>query len=224
MPRLSLLTLMSLLLCLSPAGHSADAPAVRVIIAHDPLAHAPKTPKNQEKVYRSHSNGITRFSDRIPLAGRYDVLLFDCYACDPASTINWYQTPLFRRNYQTEIAKAAKHYQLEPALIRAVIHAESAFDASAKSRSGAMGLMQLMPQTAQALGVKNAFSVSENIDAGSRYLSQMLQRFKGNISLACAAYNAGPSNVARHNGIPPFAETKAYVERVQILLQRYRAS
>jgi soluble lytic murein transglycosylase-like protein len=82
--------------------------------------------------------------------------------------------------------------------------------------------MQLMPKTARELGVDNAFSAAQNIDAGSRYLAQMLQRFDGNISLACAAYNAGPTTVSNYKGVPPYPETQAYVERVGILLQRYR--
>ncbi|MDF0534636.1 lytic transglycosylase domain-containing protein [Shewanella yunxiaonensis] len=202
--------------------HAETNPPKRKIIAHY-SAQGTSQQLQQEKVYRSSHDGITVFSDRIPSNDNYEVLLFDCYACNPSSTINWRTTPLFRSSYKTEIAKAAKAYQLDPALIRAVIHAESAFNSAAESRTGAIGLMQLMPKTAKALGVANAFSAPENIDAGSRYLAQMLQRFNGNISLACAAYNAGPTTVSNYNGIPPYPETKAYVERVGILLQRYRA-
>ncbi|MBO1272493.1 transglycosylase SLT domain-containing protein [Shewanella sp. 4t3-1-2LB] len=212
--------LLAALLLVTMMGAAAEQARRKIIAHYSP--HGTSQQAKQEKVYRSNNNGITLFSDLIPPQDDYEVLLFDCYACNPHSTINWHKTPLFRADYQTEIAKAARDYQLEPALIRAVIHAESAFNASAQSRTGAIGLMQLMPQTASELGVDNAFSAAQNIDAGSRYLAQMLQRFDGNISLACAAYNAGPTTVSNYNGVPPYPETQAYVERVGILLQRYR--
>ena len=87
-----------------------------------------------------------------------------------------------------------------------------------------MGLMQLMPETAKEMGVTNAFLPEENILGGSKYLAQMLKQFNGDIALACAAYNAGPTTVTQYNGIPPYPETQAYVERVQILLKRYRSA
>lgn len=176
-----------------------------------------------EKVYHyiSASGGLV-FSDHAPQQGHYQVLLFDCYACKPLSNINWNAIPLFTSKYQQQIAMAARESQLEPALIRAVIHAESAFKAAAVSKTGAQGLMQLMPATANELGVSDAFHPEQNILAGSRYLAQLLKRFNGDIVLACAAYNAGASRVEQYNGVPPFPETQAYVERVQILLKRYR--
>ncbi|MCL1076147.1 lytic transglycosylase domain-containing protein [Shewanella dokdonensis] len=212
--------LLAVLLLTSLAGMTAE-PAKRKIIAHYSPQGTSQQAK-QEKVYRSDNNGVVLFSDLIPPQDNYEVLLFDCYACNPHSTIDWHKTPLFRADYQSEITKAAKDYQLDPALIRAVIHAESAFNASAQSRTGAKGLMQLMPQTANELGVRDAFSAAQNIDAGSRYLAKMLQRFGGNITLACAAYNAGATTVNNFQGVPPYPETQAYVERVGILLQRYR--
>ena len=108
--------------------------------------------------------------------------------------------------------------------MRAVIHAESNFNPVARSRKGAVGLMQLMPATAQQLGVADALVPSLNIRGGVQYLAGLLAQFNGNISLATAAYNAGPGAVQKHAGIPPYAETQVYVQRVKILHQRYRSA
>jgi soluble lytic murein transglycosylase-like protein len=122
--------------------------------------------------------------------------------------------------YEALIQEAAVRYALEPALIRAVIQTESAFDALAVSSAGAQGLMQLMPALALELGVADSFDPRDNIMAGTKYLSALIGDHHGDIGLALASYNAGPSVVERYNGIPPFEETQRYVSTVLGLLTR----
>ncbi|TRY14682.1 lytic transglycosylase domain-containing protein [Shewanella hanedai] len=181
------------------------------------------TADDRVKVYQyQDKNGVAVFTDHAPGSRKYQVILYDCYACRPDSNLDWKRMPLYSKRFDDLIQRAAKNYQLEPALIRAVIHAESAFDVYAISKTGAMGLMQLMPDTAEELGVENAFKPAQNIDGGAKYLAKMLKQFDGDIELACAAYNAGPTRVTEYNGIPPYPETIAYVERVKILFKRYQ--
>ena len=188
------------------------------------VAAAPVPASRQIQVYKSvQKNGVIRYSDIMPDQGHYELLLFnDCYACDPASKVNWRTTGLFLYDYASTIKAAAKTYSVDPALIRALIHAESAFNPLAVSRKGAMGLTQLMPATARELGVGNALLAEQNIFGGVKYLAGLLKQYDGNISLATAAYNAGAGAVQKHGGIPPYAETRAYVERVKLLHQRYK--
>lgn len=112
------------------------------------------------------------------------------------------------------VITSSEKYNLPPALVLGVMKQESGFKPCAESHCGAQGLMQLMPDTARGVGVKNSFDIEQNIDGGCQYLRQMLDQFNGDPKLALAAYNAGPGNVQKYGGIPPFEETQNYVKSV----------
>jgi soluble lytic murein transglycosylase-like protein len=122
------------------------------------------------------------------------------------------------------IAAAAQRHGLDPALLKGLIRAESNFDPNAGSPAGAAGLVQLMPGTAASLGVTDRLDPVQSIDGGARYLRQQLDAFGGDLTKALAAYNAGPGAVARYDGVPPYAETQAYVQKVQAYADEYRVA
>ncbi|MGC8957536.1 MAG: transglycosylase SLT domain-containing protein [Candidatus Kapaibacteriota bacterium] len=124
--------------------------------------------------------------------------------------------------YNSIIEDTAKKYNLSPALLKSIIAAESAGNPTAISRAGAKGLMQLIDSTAKYVGVNNVFDPAENIDGGAKYLRQMLDTFDGNLELALAAYNAGPSNVVKYNGVPPYKETQSYILRIKRYLSLFQ--
>jgi soluble lytic murein transglycosylase len=126
------------------------------------------------------------------------------------------------RNIDEIITRYAAANRLEKALVQAVIKAESDYNPRAVSSKGAQGMMQLIPETAQEMKVTNPFDPEDNIRGGTRYLRKMLDLFNGNVDLALAAYNAGPGAVRQHGGIPPFSETRNYVQRVKRFLHAYR--
>ncbi len=213
------LWILTLLVCQGAVASTAEKPVIVARFSEQGITG------NQDKlkVYRHYkADGSVVFSDQPPGDGQFEILLFDCFACQPDSKVDWRSLALETHRFSHAIEQASNTHKLDKALIRAVIHAESNFNPLALSRRGAMGLMQLMPPTAKELGVSNAFEADANILGGSAYLSKMLTRFDGDLDFALAAYNAGPSNVEKYQGIPPFAETRAYVERVKILLKRYR--
>jgi soluble lytic murein transglycosylase-like protein len=122
------------------------------------------------------------------------------------------------RNLDLIIMRAGEKYGVDPRFIHAVIWQESKYKVQARSGAGAQGLMQLMPATARRFGCTNAYDTASNIDAGTKYLRFLLQRFDGNVSLALAGYNAGEGSVDKYNGVPPFNETQNYV---RIITGRY---
>jgi soluble lytic murein transglycosylase-like protein len=146
-----------------------------------------------------------------------------CYACGNP-TLNFGAVRLNTVAYSSEIAAAAREFGVEEAIVRAIIHAESSYNPLALSRAGAMGLMQLMPATARRFGVDDAYNATQNIRGGVQYLAWLLKRYQGNLTLAAAGYNAGEGAVDRNGGVPPYAETQRYVQRVGVLAERYRAN
>ncbi len=126
------------------------------------------------------------------------------------------------RLLQPVILEASELYDVDHAIIKAIIMAESSYNLMAISNKGAEGLMQLMPNTARELGVTDSFNPTQNIHAGVRYFKKLLKRFKGDVRLALAAYNAGSQNVMEYNGIPPFKATHSYIEKVLYYQQYYK--
>jgi soluble lytic murein transglycosylase-like protein len=126
-----------------------------------------------------------------------------------------------KSSYDRQISDACKKYDMDQNLVKAVIKAESAFNPEAVSPKGAVGLMQLMPETSKDLGVVDPFDPADNIHGGTRYLKSLLNRFNNNLVLALAAYNAGPEAVQNHGGIPPYTETQTYVKRVLDIYSLY---
>jgi soluble lytic murein transglycosylase-like protein len=145
-----------------------------------------------------------------------------CFACGLQPGVNFKTLRLNTSAYDAEIRSAAQRHGVEEAIVRAIIHAESSFNPNAISRAGAQGLMQLMPATARRFGVSNSFDPTQNISGGVQYLAWLLKRYNGDLTLAAAGYNAGEGAVDRHKGVPPYNETRRYVERVRLLAERYR--
>lgn len=169
------------------------------------------------KIYlHKDRKGVRTFSDQKLSSQHYTFIgqygrptaTHSCQGLTPASLQDR------EKQYEQLIAGHAKRYGVEPALVKAVMRVESCFDPKAVSRVGARGLMQLMPATATQLGVGDSFNPDQNIRGGVQYLDMMLDRFNQNRDLALAAYNAGPEAVQKHQGVPPYTETKDYVRRV----------
>ena len=179
---------------------------------------------SQAQVYKwVDENGIVTYSNIAPPKQQdFQVLRFPCYAADPkCRSVSWEKIPLNTQAFRTEIRSASQFNAVDESLIRAIIHAESAYQADALSPKGAQGLMQLMPETQAELDVSNPFDPEDNIQGGARYLSQLMAEFDGDLELAAAAYNAGSNAVYKYGGVPPYDETQEYVRRVKILYRRY---
>lgn len=187
----------------------------------------PKPPRTGAVYKVTQKNGTVLYTNIASLAQgdnakRLFTYIVECYACDVHSKINWDTVPLKLAAYTDDIRAASKLTGVNAALLRAIIHAESGFNPRALSYKGAQGLMQLMPATAFELGVGDAFDPGENISGGARYLATLLRSYHGDVQLAAAAYNAGAGAVKKYGGVPPYAETRVYVQRVATLYQRYR--
>lgn len=209
-----------------PRPRPAPAAPAREAATLASVQPATKTKIVRGSVYRvDRKDGIIEYTNVRPKGGAFAVLftyIATCVACDLHSKIDFARTALNLDAYKDEIAMAAADFGVDVALLRAVIHAESAFNPMALSTKGAQGLMQLMPGTAGDLGVTDAFDVGQNIRGGARYLAQLLQTFDGDAQLATAAYNAGPGAVQKYRGVPPYDETQVYVQRVATLRDRYQ--
>jgi soluble lytic murein transglycosylase-like protein len=202
---------------------AADAPQV------SPAGNGKRLVRGQ--VYSYIKDGVRVYTSKPPrgVAGvtamrtiKYS-FMETCYACSALPGVNFGKIRLNTEAYRSEIAAASAQFGVEEAIVRAIIHAESAYNVNAMSRVGAQGLMQLMPATARRFGVTNAFDPAQNIRGGVQYLGWLLKRFNGDLKLAAAGYNAGEGAVAKYKGVPPYAETQRYVQRVAVLADRYRS-
>ena len=143
------------------------------------------------------------------------------YGCGGAGYLPYAPHALNPQQISMLVREASSSNDVPPGLVRAVLMAESAGDPSAISMAGAQGLMQLMPGTSARCGIANPFDATENVQCGTSYLKELLARYHGNVTLAVAAYNAGPGAVDRYHGVPPYAETQAYVSRVITAYRSY---
>jgi soluble lytic murein transglycosylase-like protein len=148
-------------------------------------------------------------------------LLALLYGCSGMGYLPYAPHALAPGDLQALVNSASTRNDVSPGLVNAVVMAESAGDPSAISRAGAQGLMQLMPGTSADCGVSNPFDPAQNVDCGARYLHELLTRYSNNVELAVAAYNAGPGAVDQYHGVPPYAETRAYVSRVLTAYRNY---
>lgn len=171
-----------------------------------------KTARADVYAYKDQ-NGVVTFTN-VPTHGGFRRVLRD--SGSPASVGR------FNASYDSLIRTASGRYNIDAHLVRAVIKTESDFNAAARSRKGAMGLMQLMPDTARLHNVFDAYNPEENVEGGVRHLRMLLDRYQGDVELSLAAYNAGSGAVEKYRGIPPFVETREYVRRVLRFYDAYR--
>lgn len=216
---------------------TASAPAQPATVLSAPAAAPAPRPNKAGRVvngqvYSYMKDGVRHYTSARPTQlaslGQVRTIHYSfierCYACGANPGVNFGSVRLNTTAFQTEIAAAAREFGVEEAVVRAIIHAESAYNPTALSRAGAQGLMQLMPPTARRFGVTDSYDAAQNIRGGVQYLSWLLKRFNGNLTLAAAGYNAGEGAVDRHGGVPPYSETQYYVKRVAQLADRYRGA
>ncbi|MEO8000838.1 MAG: lytic transglycosylase domain-containing protein [Arenimonas sp.] len=218
----------------SPEASSTEA----IINANTPkqtaqLNNAPKFLRMAQSITYSYVdvNGVKNFSSNRPkgvgnvVAIKTEYAVFSqptCYACGLSSSISFGSLRLNTAAYAAEIKAASRAYGVEEAVVRAIIHAESAYRPHVQSNKGAQGLMQLIPATARRFGVNDSFDPAQNINGGVQYLSWLMRRYQQDLTLVAAAYNSGEGAVDRYGGVPPYKETRLYVARVGQLAERYR--
>ncbi|QSX75136.1 lytic transglycosylase domain-containing protein [Lysobacter arenosi] len=222
----------------APAAPVAVPVAMNVSAAATPAPAAPAQASGtgprvvRGQVYSYIQDGVRHYTSKAPRGVasasavrtiRYSYIEA-CYACSARPGVNFGTVRLNTDAYRNEIAAAARQHGVDESIVRAIIHAESAYNPNALSRVGAQGLMQLMPATARRFGVSNAFDASQNIQGGVQYLAWLLKRFNNNLTLAAAGYNAGEGAVDKYKGVPPYNETQRYVVRVAQLAERYRGA
>jgi soluble lytic murein transglycosylase-like protein len=187
-----------------------------------PAALSTPLPAHADIYKYEDSDGTLHFTD-VPTDRRFKVFMRDIKKDRKLRTA--FKLPGFARNpaqFEPIINSCSKEFGVDSSLVKAVIHAESGYNPNAVSPKGAQGLMQLMPKTAQGLKVADCMNPSDNIRGGVRYLRFLLDTFKGNESLALAAYNSGLGSVAKYGGIPPYPETQGYVAKVLSYRNNYR--
>jgi soluble lytic murein transglycosylase-like protein len=179
------------------------------------------------------ASGVRNFSNRRPkgvasvTATRIEYPIFSqpsCYACALLPGTNFGRVTLNTTAFSGEIRAAATQFGVEEAVVRAIIHAESAFRPHVVSPKNAQGLMQLIPATAKRFGVSDPFDPGQNIQGGVQYLAWLMKRYGSDLTRVAAAYNAGEGAVDRYGGVPPYGETQRYVQRVGQLAERYRSA
>ena len=179
-------------------------------------------------VYRYERDGVVHYTNVRPSGVSQSKMLFSyveaCYACGILPGVNFGSIRLNTLAFSSEIHTAAVQFGVEEAVVRAIIHAESAYHPNALSHAGAQGLMQLIPATASRFGVSDPFDPGQNIRGGVQYLAWLMKRYSSNLTLVAAAYNAGEGAVDRNGGVPPYSETQRYVQRVAQLADRYRTA
>lgn len=179
-------------------------------------------------VYRYEKNGVVHYTNVRPAGAAQSKILFSyietCYACGTLPGVNFGNVRLNTLAFGEEIRSAASQFGVEEAVVRAIIHAESSYRPNAVSHAGAQGLMQLIPATASRFGVSDPFNPAQNISGGVKYLAWLMKRYSSNLTLVAAAYNAGEGAVDRNGGVPPYSETRRYVQRVGQLADRYRTA
>jgi soluble lytic murein transglycosylase-like protein len=175
-------------------------------------------------IYRYVDNDdIVHFTDA-PTDKRFTVFMRDIKKDKQLRTKLKYASSVNPAEYEQLIKTCSDKYGVNPCLVKAVIHAESGYNPNAVSSKGASGLMQLMPATAKSLKVADRFNPKDNVEGGVKYLRFLLDTFRGDVSLAVAAYNAGLTKVAKYGGIPPYNETRTYVTRVLSYMKSYQES